>query len=96
MCQLCEADMKNTRLLLAAKVIGLLPKEDDTELDDTIGYCVRNYTLMVFKISETKGQEIMDCPNIRPKLATGIRKVLPTMTIEERFELALASGAIRL
>lgn len=96
MCQLCEPEMERLRVLLASKVVGLLPKEDDTELDGTIDRCIQEHAAMVSRIDAAKGQTIIACPEIRPTLAKGIRKALPTISIEDRFRLALAAGAVKL
>ncbi len=96
MCQLCEINMKSVRVLLAAKIVGCLPKEDDTELEQITDDVIADHAKKVARISESDAAAIAYCPDIKERLKSGIRKVLPTIPIEERFRMALAAGKVTL
>lgn len=95
MCQLCDDQMKRIRALLASKVVGLLPKEDDTDLEPAIDRVLGEHARMVGLVDTDASRQICDCAAARERLAAGIRKTLPTISFEDRLQLALAAGAVR-
>jgi len=96
MCQMCTEKMRTVRQLLAQKVVGLLPKEDDTALEETVEEVIKDHAQRVEHINLEEGIRIQGCPDLRSDLIVGIRKALPKLTIEERFQMALNAGAVRL
>lgn len=96
MCQMCTANMKTVRGLLAQKIVGLLPKEDDTALEEVVEEVIKAHAQGVGRINVEEGIKVYGCPDLRHNLIGGIRKALPKLTIEERFKMALAAGAVKL
>ena len=96
MCQMCTENMKTVRQLLAQKIVGLLPKEDDTALEETVEEVIKDHAQRVEHINLEEGIRIQGCPDLRSDLIVGIRHALPKLTIEERLEMALAAGAVKL
>jgi hypothetical protein len=88
--------MKQVRVLLASKIVGFLPKEDDTDLESITDKTVRAHASMIAAVNEENAKGILICGAIRENLVKGIRKALPTISIEDRFRMALAAGAVRL
>jgi hypothetical protein len=96
MCQMCTASMKTVRVLLAQKIVGLLPKEDNTMLEETVEEVIKDHCQKIGNINIDEGIKVYGCPDLRHNLIEGIRRALPKLTIEERFEMALAAGAVKL
>lgn len=97
MCQMCADNMRTVRILLAQKIVGLLPKEDDTALEETTVATIKEFAQRVGHRNIEEGKKIYGCQNFRGNMITGISKALPKLTREERFEMTLAaSGAIKL
>lgn len=88
--------MKRIQVLLASRIIGEISIEDDTSLESITDATIRSHASMIAAINEENAQAVMNCSVIREKLVNGIRKTLPTISIEDRFRLALAAGAMRL
>lgn len=96
MCQLCDDKLKNIRIALAAKIVGHLPKEDDTGLEEITTSTINEHARMVGAINADDARIIASCPVIKEKMMAGIRKALPGISIEDRFRIALAAGVVRL
>jgi len=96
MCLFCADKMKHVRVLLAAKAIGWLPKEDDTDLDSVVEKVIWDHAKLHYMLNEDEAVEVYRCSAIRANLYKGIRKVLPSISIEDRFKLALQAGAVKL
>ncbi|WP_224962560.1 hypothetical protein [Geomonas subterranea] len=87
--------MKRIRVLLASKVVGLLPRENDTDLEPTIERVLSEHCDMIAMIDVQASLDTAGCKDIRTTLAKGIRKALPTISPENRFQLSAAAGALR-
>jgi len=96
MCDYCEnAKWKNIRMTLAAEAIGNFSAqatEDSPEgIEPFVQAAVDKFTDMIQATSPSPV-----CGQLCGQLVEGITRAWPKLTVEEKFRMALASGAIRM
>ena len=97
MCDFCELPKwKNIRMALAAEAIGnfsVHAKSDDSPagVEPFLEAVVEKFVKKIQRIAPS-----VPCDQLSTRLVAGITRAWPKLTLEEKFDMALKSGAIRL